>query len=73
MEHYRSFFPHASLLLPETERVAGKVAVLPNGSSIGAAEIRAICGIVRLGAANGPALREMLTSRQAPALAPSHA
>jgi len=71
MEPYRSFFPHAGLLLPETERVAGKVVVLPSGSAIGEAEIRGICGIIRLGTAHWRALREMLTSRPMAAVAPS--
>ena len=70
MEPYRSFFPHAGLLLPETERVAAKVVVLPTGSAIGDAEIHGICGIIRLGAANGRVLRDALASRPMAAAAP---
>lgn len=53
MEPYRSFFPHAGLLLPETERLARKVIVLPTGAAIGEDEISGICAILRLAAANG--------------------
>ncbi|MDA3896539.1 MAG: DegT/DnrJ/EryC1/StrS family aminotransferase, partial [Desulfobacteraceae bacterium] len=34
MEPYRSYFPHAGLLLPETEKLAEKILVLPTGTSI---------------------------------------
>lgn len=47
MEPYRSFFPHASLLLPRTEEVASRVLVLPSGSTVGPDEIQTICGIIR--------------------------
>jgi dTDP-4-amino-4,6-dideoxygalactose transaminase len=63
MEPYRSYFPNAALLLPETERVAARVMVLPTGTAVAAAQIRRICGIIRLcveGAAN---LRRLLTER----------
>lgn len=48
MEPYRSYFPNAHLLLPETERVAGRVVVLPTGTAIGPTDIDAICSIVRV-------------------------
>src|SRR5206468_2803782 len=35
MEPYRSFFPHAGLLLPETEEVSKRVVILPTGTAIG--------------------------------------
>jgi len=34
MEPYRSLYPHAGLLLPETRRVAERVIVLPTGTAI---------------------------------------
>ena len=34
MEPYRSYFPHARLLLPETERLVERVLQLPTGTSI---------------------------------------
>lgn len=39
MEPYRSFSPHAGLLLPETERLARRIVVLPTGTAIGEEEI----------------------------------
>lgn len=54
MEPYRSYFPHAGLLLPETERLVQRAMTLPNGTSVGPAEISGICQIMRLALANGP-------------------
>jgi len=54
MEPYRSFFPHASLLLPNTEKVASQVLVLPTGTAVSLEEITAICRIIRLAVANAP-------------------
>lgn len=47
MEPYRSFFPHANLLLPNTELIAERVIVLPTGIAIGEHEINKICKIIR--------------------------
>ena len=35
MEPYRSYFPHAGLLLPETERLTQRVMSLPTGTAVG--------------------------------------
>jgi dTDP-4-amino-4,6-dideoxygalactose transaminase len=48
MEPYRSFFPHAGLLLPETEKLAQKVLILPTGTTIGPEDIKCICRIIHL-------------------------
>lgn len=48
MEPYRSYYPHAGLLLPHTERLASRVISLPTGSSISVEEINEICNIIRL-------------------------
>ncbi|MCG6135002.1 MAG: aminotransferase class I/II-fold pyridoxal phosphate-dependent enzyme [Nostoc sp. LLA-1] len=47
MEPYRSYFPHAGLLLPETERLGKRVLVLPTGTAVGIEEISQICQIIR--------------------------
>lgn len=47
MKPYRDLYPHAGLLLGATERVAARVIVLPNGSSLEADELSTICDIVR--------------------------
>jgi dTDP-4-amino-4,6-dideoxygalactose transaminase len=53
MEPYRSCFPHAGLLLPETEALVQRVMVLPTGTGIGTEEIRQICAIIRFVRHNG--------------------
>lgn len=62
MEPYRSFFPNAGLLLPETERVAGRVMVLPTGTAISTEEIQTVCSIIRLCLANASELRQSLAA-----------
>lgn len=47
MEPYRSYFPHAGLLLPQTESLAGKVMLLPTGTSVDCETIAKICQIIR--------------------------
>lgn len=47
MEPYRSYFPHAGLLLPETEKLAQNVLVLPTGTAISEEDIRKICQIIQ--------------------------
>jgi dTDP-4-amino-4,6-dideoxygalactose transaminase len=47
MEPYRSYYPHAGLLLPETTRVASRVLVLPTGYAMDAASIQLVCDIIR--------------------------
>jgi dTDP-4-amino-4,6-dideoxygalactose transaminase len=47
MEPYRSYFPHAGLLLPETEKTADHVLLLPTGTSVGEDAIRTITKIIR--------------------------
>lgn len=49
MEPYRSHFPHAHLLLPNTERVAPRVMVLPTGTTISCEDVYRICRIIRIG------------------------
>lgn len=47
MEPYRSYFPHAGLLLPVTERVVNRVLCLPTGSDVAGDDVEAICEIVK--------------------------
>ena len=60
MEPYRSYFPHAALVLPETERLCGRVVVLPNGTSVDEPAISQICQIIRTAVSNAPAVRSKL-------------
>jgi dTDP-4-amino-4,6-dideoxygalactose transaminase len=47
MEPYKSYYPHAGLVLPNTSRVSAGVVVLPTGAAIGIDEIRAITSVIR--------------------------
>jgi len=64
MEPYRSLFPNAGLMLPETERVVERVLCLPTGTSIGSHEIRTICDIIRVVLLNGDVVRKRLRDLQ---------
>lgn len=64
MEPYRSYFPHAGLLLPETERAAQRVLSLPTGQTIEPDEVGKICQIIRLVVAHGWEVRERLKRDQ---------
>lgn len=46
MEPYRSYFPHAGLLLPVTERLVKRVLCLPTGSDVGEEDVAAISAII---------------------------
>ena len=70
MEPYRSFFPHAGLLLPQTERVVRKICVLPTGMAVGETEVAGICQLVQLSVANGRLLQDQLSACPAVAAAP---
>jgi dTDP-4-amino-4,6-dideoxygalactose transaminase len=48
MEPYKSYFPHAKLLLSETEKLADKVVLLPTGTSVNEDEIYMISQIIRI-------------------------
>lgn len=60
MEPYRSYFPHAGLLLPETEKLVQRILSLPTGTTIGVEEITTICQIIRLAVANAGEIRARL-------------
>jgi len=64
MEPYRSYNPHAKLLLPETERLAQKVIALPTGISISSSEIEIICKVLRNVVENGREINNLLKHKQ---------
>lgn len=57
MEPYRSYSPHAGLLLPETERLTERVLSLPTGTSVEPEAIECICQIIRLAVENSQEVR----------------
>jgi dTDP-4-amino-4,6-dideoxygalactose transaminase len=64
MEPYRSYFPHAGLLLPETEEVAKRVLVLPTGTAVNETDIATIAGIMRTVISNSPEVTARIAERQ---------
>lgn len=56
-EPYRSYFPHAALLLPQTERLLTRVLCLPTGTSIVAENIQEICDLVRFAVCNADRIK----------------
>ncbi|HVW28559.1 MAG TPA: DegT/DnrJ/EryC1/StrS family aminotransferase [Polyangiaceae bacterium] len=61
MQPYRSYFPHAGLLLSETEWLTDRVLVLPTGTGVTEEAIATICDIVRFAATNGRAITERMS------------
>lgn len=59
MEPYRSYFPHAGLLLPETEKLAQRVLILPTGTAISEEDIRNICEIISFSVFNCDILKKL--------------
>ncbi len=62
MQPYAAFFPNAHLLLPETERIARTIVLLPTGTSVNEADIAQICGLVRRCFHHAPEIRKHLGS-----------
>ena len=60
MQPYRSYFPHARLMLPQTEHVASRVLVLPTGTAVTQEQITAICRIIQLAVAEAEAINRQL-------------
>ena len=64
-EPYRSYFPHAGLLLPETERLSRRVLALPTGTAVGPEDVERICRIITSALSSGELVREALRRREA--------
>jgi dTDP-4-amino-4,6-dideoxygalactose transaminase len=57
MEPYRSCFPHAALLLPETEKLTTRVMSLPTGTAVGESDIETICSLIQFAIENADSIR----------------
>jgi dTDP-4-amino-4,6-dideoxygalactose transaminase len=53
MEPYRSFFPHAGLLLSNTNKLTRRVLSLPTGTAVSNDDITKICGLFEFVISNG--------------------
>jgi dTDP-4-amino-4,6-dideoxygalactose transaminase len=60
MEPYRSYFPHAGLLLPHTERLSTQLMSLPNGTAVGPDEVAGVSAIIRLALEHAGEVRAQL-------------
>jgi dTDP-4-amino-4,6-dideoxygalactose transaminase len=60
MEPYRTLFPAAVELLPDTERVAARVIVLPTGTAVDPEVVARICGLIRSAFQHAPELGRRL-------------
>ena len=65
MEPYRTLYPDAGDHLQQTERVAGRVIVMPTGGAVSPAEIGQVCRIMRLALDHGREITARLRSRPA--------
>jgi dTDP-4-amino-4,6-dideoxygalactose transaminase len=65
MEPYRSFYPHARLLLPQTERLVQRVLALPTGPAVSGPEIDNVSSLLEFVIADGPAIRRRMESMRA--------
>ncbi len=70
MEPYKSFFPHAGLLLQQTERLSTRVLALPTGSTVRSVDVRMVCQILRFAIEHGREIRTKLNERNQPTTPP---
>ncbi len=57
MEPYKSSSSSAHLLLPQTEKIAARIVVLPTGTAVGGADVQTICSIIRTALSQSSAVR----------------
>lgn len=60
MEPYRSYFPNARLVLPETEKLTQEALQLPTGTSIDPSDIQIICDMIRLALKHSQIIRSYI-------------
>src|SRR6185295_3590900 len=65
MEPYRSYYPHAGLMLPATEKLVAKVLILPTGTSVTEPEVEQVCRIIKLALSNAVEVRRQLSDHSA--------
>ncbi len=65
MEPYRSYYPHAGLLLPVTEQLTQRVMSLPNGTAVGPDDIAVIADIIRAAINDPQATADLLATKAA--------
>jgi len=63
MEPYRSFYPNAHLLLPETERIAARIIVMPTGTAMEVQMIQTVCQVISAAVVRASEVKAALLSR----------
>ncbi len=63
MEPYSSYFPHAGLLIPETERLCRQVLILPTGTAVDPEQIAVVCNVIRTAIVHGPEIERVMAVR----------
>ncbi|MBI5418324.1 aminotransferase class I/II-fold pyridoxal phosphate-dependent enzyme [Candidatus Poribacteria bacterium] len=64
MEPYISYFPHSSLLLQQTERLAKILLSLPTGTGVSSEDINKICNIIKIAIKNGTDVNKQLKKKK---------
>ena len=64
MEPYRSYFPNAGLILPETEKLTERVIQLPTGMAVDKSDITQICKMIRYIIEHGLEIREKIENQK---------
>jgi dTDP-4-amino-4,6-dideoxygalactose transaminase len=62
MEPYRSLQPNVRMLLPETERLASQIMVLPTGQAVSEKAVGLTCEIIRSACSNATLVRQALSA-----------
>ncbi|MGB5718747.1 MAG: aminotransferase class I/II-fold pyridoxal phosphate-dependent enzyme [Gammaproteobacteria bacterium] len=60
MEPYRSLYPGAGNVLPETQRLSDEIICFPTGQSVSLEDVDRICGVLRLLVENAETISEVL-------------
>lgn len=63
MEPYRSYFPNAGLLLPQTEALAERILVLPTGTALDEHQIDIICEILSAAVSNADEVHQSIAQQ----------
>lgn len=62
MEPYRSYFPHAGLLLPNTERLTESVMSLPTGTAVSTDDVACVCEIIDFAVSHSEEISQSLAN-----------
>jgi dTDP-4-amino-4,6-dideoxygalactose transaminase len=60
MEPYKSLYPNAYVLLPETERSAARIIIFPTGQTVTPGIIEKICASMQRAFADAPRVKARL-------------